>query len=79
MLLVEAKHGVVDRQDRTAAIPEYGVYAFVREHLHEHVRAAHDDACEWMCGLIQHVVAVFQGGGKSSSYRPGAQVPPPVS
>jgi hypothetical protein len=44
VFLVEAKHGIVNRQYRTAAIAENGVDALVGQDLNEYVRTAHDGA-----------------------------------
>jgi len=52
VFLVEAKHGVVYRQYRTAAIAENGVDAFVGQYLDEHVRTCHDGAGLRVRGLI---------------------------
>jgi hypothetical protein len=40
MLTVEAEYRVVDRQNRTARIPEYDIDALVGEHLYDDVGAA---------------------------------------
>ncbi len=41
MLVVVAKHGVVGRQDGPAAVAENGVHALIRQHLDDHIGAAH--------------------------------------
>jgi hypothetical protein len=52
MLLVVTEYGVVDRQDRAAAVPENRVDALVGEHLHQHIGARHAGARERVRGLI---------------------------
>ena len=52
MFLVVAEYGVVDRQDRAAAVSENRVDALVGQHLDQHFRTRHAGACQRMCGLI---------------------------
>ena len=52
VFLVVAKYGVVNRQDRAAAVAENRVDALVGQHLHQHVRARHAGARQRVCGLI---------------------------
>jgi hypothetical protein len=57
--LVVTEHRVVGRQDRAAAVTEYGVHAFVGEDLHDDVRASHDLAGPGMGGSTHVGVALF--------------------
>src|SRR3546814_7730270 len=48
---VVAEDRIVAGQDRAAAVAEHDFDAFVRENLHEHVRAGHRLACERVRGF----------------------------
>jgi hypothetical protein len=52
VLQVVAEYGVVDRQDRAAAVAENGIHALVGQHLDDHIRAGHAGAGQRVRGLI---------------------------
>ena len=62
--LVVAEYRIVGGQDRAAAVAEDRIDAFVRQHLHHDIGAAHDFSCQGMtaralcAGLFAHLIAV---------------------
>ncbi len=52
VLGVVTEYGVVNRQNRAAAVAENRIHSLVGQHLNEHLRTRHAGAGEWVCGLI---------------------------
>ena len=59
MFQVVAKYGIVNRQNRAAAVAENSVDVLVGQHLDEHFGARHAGSRQRMSRLVRHVVSIL--------------------